>query len=136
MAKSNKRVLPVFEGKQKEQYERLMRAREIVMGQMQHHAEDALDIENTDKRGVTTHMADMSSDNSRHEMELRLLTEEGNVLQMIEEAIERLIDGEYGRCIECGDQIPEKRLEIRPHAIYCVKCKSRFEKMGYFSKHD
>ena len=119
----------VFEGKDKEHYDALMRAREVVMQQMQYHAEDALDCSNADKRGVTTHMADISSDNSRHEMELRLMTEEGNVLQLIEDAIKRLVDGEYGRCQECGEMISEGRLAIRPYAVFCVKCKSKHEKM-------
>ena len=118
----------VFEGKDQEHYEALMRAREMVTSQMKYHAEDALDCSNADKRGVTTHMADVSSDNSRHEMELRMLTEEGNVLQLIEDAIQRLIDGEYGKCQERGEPISEGRLAIRPYAVFCVKCKSRHEK--------
>lgn len=118
----------VFEGKDQEHYEALMRAREMVTSQMKYHAEDALDCSNADKRGVTTHMADVSSDNSRHEMELRMLTEEGNVLQLIEDAVQRLIDGEYGKCQECGEPISEGRLAIRPYAVFCVKCKSRHEK--------
>ena len=117
-----------FEGTDQEHDEALMRAREMVTSQMKYHAEDALDCSNADKRGVTTHMADVSSDNSRHEMELRMLTEEGNVLQLIEDAIQRLIDGEYGKCQECGEPISEGRLAIRPYAIFCVKCKSRHEK--------
>ena len=97
----------VFEGKDQEHYEALMRAREMVTSQMKYHAEDALDCSNADKRGVTTHMADVSSDNSRHEMELRMLTEEGNVLQLIEDAIQRLIDGEYGCLLYTSDAADE-----------------------------
>ncbi len=128
--KSN--VVPQFEGIDKIRYERLLHAREMVLGRMQYHAEDALDCSNADKRGVTTHMADVSSDNSRHEMELRLLTEEGNVLELIEGAIQRLIDGEYGKCLDCGGDIGEARLEARPYAIYCVKCKSAHEQRNRF----
>ena len=97
---AKKKTNLVFEGKEKEYYDALMHARDIVTNQMQYHAEDALDCSNADKRGVTTHMADVSSDNSRHEMELRMLTEESNVLQLIEDALQRLADGEYGRCQE------------------------------------
>lgn len=117
----------VFEGREKEYYNALMRAREIVSGQMQYHAEEALDCSNADKRGVTTHMADVSSDNSRQEMELRMLTEEGNVLKLIDDALQRLSNGEFGHCQECGEMIPEGRLKIRPYARYCVKCKTRHE---------
>ena len=122
-----KKMRPL-EGKEKEFYDNLMMAREAVMQQMQYHVEDALDCSNADKRGVTTHMADACSDNSRHEMELRMLTEEGDVLQLIEDALQRLADGEYGKCQECGKEIQEGRLKIRPYAIFCVKCKEKHER--------
>ncbi|MDR0933257.1 MAG: TraR/DksA family transcriptional regulator [Victivallales bacterium] len=125
MGKKKKNL--VFEGKDKEYYDALMHARDVVTNQMQYHAEDALDCSNADKRGVTTHMADVSSDNSRREMELRMLTEEGNVLQLIEDALQRLTDGEYGICQECGERISEGRLNIRPYAVFCVQCKSKHE---------
>ena len=121
-------VVPDFKGADKVHYERLLAAREIVLKQMNYHAESALDCSDLEKRGVTTHMADVSSDNSRHEMQLKLLTEEGNVLELIEAAIKRLIEGTYGKCLDCGEPISEARLEVRPYAIYCVKCKSLREK--------
>ncbi len=118
-----------FEGKAREHYEALMQAREAVLRQMQYHAEDALDCSNADRRGTTTHMADISTDNARHEMELKMLSEEGDVLKLIEDAIKRLVDGTYGKCQECGQPISEGRLAIRPYAVFCVKCKSRHEEM-------
>ena len=127
MAKTAKKTLK-FKGKDNVYYERLMQAREAVMGQMQSHAESALNCSEAEKRGVTTHMADVCSDNSRHEMELRLMTEEGNVLELIESAIQRLVDGKYGICQDCGKRISEARLEARPYAVYCIKCKSAREK--------
>ena len=130
MAKKN--VSPKFEGKDLEYYNALMKLRGEVSEQMRVCADSALDAENFEKRGVTTHMADVSSDNSRHEMELRMLTEEGDVLQLIEAAIKRLANGEYGRCQECGEQIPEGRLRIRPYAIFCIKCKTKHEQQAKF----
>lgn len=121
-----------FKGKKAVYYERLLKAREAVMGQMQSHAESALNCSEAEKRGVTTHMADVCSDNSRHEMELRLMTEEGNVIELIEQAIQRLVDGKYGICQDCGERISEARLEARPHAVYCIKCKSEREKRNRF----
>ncbi len=112
-------------------YQMLLYARDVVSGSMKNHADDALDCSNADKRGVTTHMADLGSDNSRHEMELQLMTAEGDVLDLIDEALERLFAGEYGKCQDCGSPIPPARLEVRPYALYCVKCKSRREKDGF-----
>lgn len=46
-------------------------------------------------------------------------------LLRIDQAFRRLADGEYGYCQECGEEIPDKRLEIDPSAITCVKCAGR-----------
>ena len=42
---------------------------------------------------------------------------------------ERLVNGEYGKCLDCGEDISEARLRVRPHALFCIQCKSRHEKM-------
>lgn len=118
------REIPEFSGKEKEYFDALINYRDAVLGRMKQYQEDARDSANSDKRGVTTHMADVGSDNSRHEMDLQRLTEEGDVLELIEEAIQRLIDGEFGKCHDCGMDIPPARLAVRPYAIYCTKCKS------------
>ena len=126
--KKKRKKLEELTAEEKVFYDRLMETREKVHRQMQYHAEEALDCSNADKRGVTTHMADMGSDNSRHEMELRLMTEDGNVLELIEDAIGRLLEGTYGLCQDCGEPIAPARLEVRPYALYCTKCKSIREK--------
>ena len=116
---------------QKRHYDNLMAARDAVSGRVSAYAEDALDCSNADKRGVTTHMADMGSDSSRHEMGLQLMSEEGDVLELIEDAIKRLVENKgYGICQDCGQAIPPARLEVRPYEIYCTKCKSIREKNG------
>ncbi|MFV2020285.1 TraR/DksA family transcriptional regulator [Micromonospora sp. LOL_023] len=38
------------------------------------------------------------------------------------EALARIAEGRYGRCDKCGGDIPRERLEILPHARYCVPC--------------
>lgn len=38
------------------------------------------------------------------------------------QALKRIADGSYGRCERCGVDIPVERLEILPHARYCVPC--------------
>ena len=123
-----KKQLPEFKGKDLEYYNALMKVRNQLSGQIQGGI-DSLDCTDNEKMGVTTHMADVSSDNFRHEMELQMLTEHGNTIQLIDDAIERLVDGEYGICMDCGEPISEARLMARPYAVYCIKCKSRHEEM-------
>ncbi|MEL0106359.1 MAG: TraR/DksA C4-type zinc finger protein [Rhodospirillaceae bacterium] len=43
-------------------------------------------------------------------------------LKQIEAALKRIEDGEYGECLECGEAIPLKRLEIDPAVACCVNC--------------
>ena len=43
-------------------------------------------------------------------------------ISRIDAALKRLEDGEYGYCIDCGEEIAEKRLEIDPAATHCINC--------------
>lgn len=43
-------------------------------------------------------------------------------------ALDRLEAGSYGRCLDCGGELPEERLEARPEAARCVPCQSRYER--------
>jgi DnaK suppressor protein len=45
-----------------------------------------------------------------------------NDLTRIELAMRRLAEGDYGYCVECGEEISEKRLIIDPMAERCVGC--------------
>jgi DnaK suppressor protein len=47
------------------------------------------------------------------------------ILQEVRNAIGRLDAGVYGKCAECGREIPQDRLELRPWAITCAACGSR-----------
>ncbi|GAA4531218.1 MULTISPECIES: TraR/DksA family transcriptional regulator [Nonomuraea] len=45
----------------------------------------------------------------------------------IRDALERLADGSYSRCADCGTSIPFERLKIRPLTRHCVPCRQRHE---------
>lgn len=40
-------------------------------------------------------------------------------------ALERIAEGTYGTCVQCGAEIAEGRLEARPEAALCIGCASR-----------
>jgi DnaK suppressor protein len=44
------------------------------------------------------------------------------------EALERLDAGQYGKCKDCGVDIPEARLQAYPAALRCISCQTAFEK--------
>ena len=43
-------------------------------------------------------------------------------LQLVEAALKRLDEGEYGVCLRCEEEISPKRLMARPEAPFCTKC--------------
>ena len=49
-------------------------------------------------------------------------------LRNVETAQQRLASGEYGICMDCGDDIEERRLLAYPTAKRCVLCQGQFEK--------
>jgi DnaK suppressor protein len=40
-------------------------------------------------------------------------------------ALARIDEGRYGQCLDCGQQIPEERLDARPDAERCVSCQAK-----------
>jgi DnaK suppressor protein len=49
-------------------------------------------------------------------------------LRQIEAARERIAEGRYGECIDCGRDIPLARLEIQPWSARCAPCQALAEK--------
>ncbi len=49
------------------------------------------------------------------------------LLAEINTALEKIDNGEYGKCEMCGEDINAERLEIKPHARFCIKCREIFE---------
>jgi DnaK suppressor protein len=43
----------------------------------------------------------------------------------IDEALDRIESGTYGRCVSCGNPIPDERLEAVPWAALCVPCSTK-----------
>ncbi len=124
--------LKLTKTKKKHYIELLTKLRSDFSSQLRYHQDEALAFKKDsagERAGVATHMADIGSDNFRHDLELGLLSEEGDVLQMIEEALQKIEDSEYGICIECGCEIAPARLEAKPYARFCTKCKAMYEEL-------
>jgi len=56
-------------------------------------------------------------------------------LRLVEEAIQRIDRGEYGHCLNCGKEIPDKRKEVEPWARFCVVCQE-LEEQGLLADRD
>lgn len=62
------------------------------------------------------------------EVNLALTDLETTELAALDAALQRLADGTYGLCLDCGTGIPLARLEVEPQAALCVGCQSAHER--------
>jgi RNA polymerase-binding transcription factor DksA len=64
-----------------------------------------------------------------HEQELDETTEMilAAEAEQVELAQQRLADGKYGICIDCGKEIPRERLEAIPESVRCIEDQARYE---------
>jgi DnaK suppressor protein len=58
---------------------------------------------------------------------LRIRDRERKLIFKLQEALQRLDDGEFGICEECGEAIGIERLKARPVTTLCIECKSNQE---------
>jgi DnaK suppressor protein len=73
---------------------------------------------------------DVIQANERREIEFatrELLVER---VRRLGTALDRLNDGEYGTCVECGEPIAPARLRAMPEVETCVRCQDRIERFG------
>lgn len=82
---------------------------------------------NGDLSSMPIHMADIGSDNFEQEFTLSLMENDGGTLSRIEASLERIDEGSYGLCEECGLKIPKSRLNAIPYATLCVRCAEQQE---------
>ena len=61
------------------------------------------------------------------EMEFALLQMRAETLTRIDEALILLDAGKYGSCVDCDDEIAERRLRALPFAVRCQACEERRE---------
>ncbi len=81
-----------------------------------------------DLSSYTFHMADMASDLYDREFMFEMADNDRQRLLALDDAIQRVDEGSYGRCDMCGCNIPKSRLEVMPQAEYCFKCQEESEK--------
>jgi len=66
---------------------------------------------------------DRASAESDRNFDIRVRDRERKLILKIKEALERMEEGEFGICEECGEPIDAKRLEARPVTTLCIDCK-------------
>jgi DnaK suppressor protein len=105
---------------------KLLALREELLGDMTQMEDDTLTAHSR-TTSIPTDMEELASDDTDQELTASLLGCDKDTLDQIEAAIERIEDSSYGRCEQCGEQIPQTRLDAIPYAAECERCASQRE---------
>ncbi|MFW6189831.1 MAG: TraR/DksA family transcriptional regulator [Planctomycetota bacterium] len=113
--------------KQREEIEeRLNDLEKKLVGEVRKHLEN---VQNTSASNPSE-LLDMVSEGEIDYMAAVSAQADSVALEEIQHALEKLEDGTYGVCDDCGEEIAERRLEVRPFAARCVACKEQQERNG------
>ena len=74
---------------------------------------------------ATQDIADKAANSYTKEFLFHQSDENRRVLQMVNEALERLKNGSYGLCVSCQGEVQVKRLEAVPWARHCFECQEK-----------
>ena len=91
-------------------------------------AKDLQDILAGGVDGAGNDQADVGSNSLERDAELSLAANQRELLMQTEKALERIEDGTYGLCEQCGEPIGKMRLMAFPRATLCMDCKRREER--------
>jgi DnaK suppressor protein len=113
--------------------ELLVEKREAVAAALEHlHKENSRSLEDETGELVSgsadQHLADTATETVEREIGSTLEEHDERLLVAIDAALQRIEDGTYGKCVNCGAPIPEERLEAMPWATLCIDCKRKEER--------
>lgn len=88
---------------------------------------DSLLLDGREFASALPDTADMVRELCEQDVAASLLVNVSNTVDQIQAALDRMDEGGYGYCEDCGSRIPEERLEALPYATQCVQCAGRRE---------
>jgi DnaK suppressor protein len=81
-------------------------------------------------------VVDAALDSVQDEISSQLAEVESRELARIENALQRMREGQYGVCEGCATIIPLARLNALPYAALCIKCQRESEREGAAARGD
>jgi DnaK suppressor protein len=113
-----------------ERFKKILQERkQAIMSAAENLREEGIGFEQADLPDEV----DLASTETDQSMNLRLHDRELVLLKKIDRTLKKIDDGKFGVCERCGEEISLKRLEARPVAEVCIRCKEDMEKQerGY-----
>jgi DnaK suppressor protein len=110
----------------------LKRCRNLLLGQREQilgHVGKALSEELHVDRDDFPDEIDLAVSEGALSLTGRIRERERGLLNKIEDALEKIVEGTYGECTSCGEEIELRRLLARPVAGLCIGCKGELERL-------
>jgi DnaK suppressor protein len=73
---------------------------------------------------------DVTQEMTERDVAVQILDRESAVRRRLRAAIDRILDGSYGICLECEEEISPKRLKAIPWAELCIHCQERADDLA------
>lgn len=73
------------------------------------------------------HPGDLGNETFEAEKNISFRTNDKYMLSEIDAALDKIHKGSYGKCERCHSAINQDRLEIVPHARFCIDCENKIE---------
>lgn len=104
--------------------DKLIQEKDEILKQMKHNNSYGLDENMNDSigelSGYDNHPADIGTELYEREKDIGLRENTMHILDLVDQALQRIEQGNYGYCAECNKEIPFERLEAVPYAKYCI----------------
>ena len=85
------------------------------------------DVRADDKMTEVLDAVESAEADIQEDIEFALVQMKSETLNKVNDALNRLDQGTYGNCFECGEEIAEKRLRALPFAVRCKDCEEAKE---------
>ena len=124
------------ERRQETLYQMLMGKRQEIIREIEGNLGQSLTEDQQRRLESARDVGDQALMDLDRELGISLMEMRNRRRQAIDESLNRLRDGTYGMCAECGVEISEKRLQAVPFAKLCVECQSKAELVEKIEKEE
>lgn len=105
----------------------LLQRRQRLLQQLRQHLHQDSDDDQLLRFGAAVEDVGQAAADQLGETELAMLNHVLQQLRELEQALQRIADGQYGVCAGCGAAIAPARLQAQPEARLCLACQSARE---------
>ena len=78
----------------------------------------------------TVDLADKAANSYTKEFLFGMTNTDRKIVNMIDAALKRIQEEEYGVCANCQEEMQQKRLEAVPWAKHCITCQEKADRIG------